>query len=207
VAGGLNGFVATGLYVGTVGQALSFEGLTWDRPGGAGWFFDIDTVTPRASLNLAFKNLKTYQGTDPRFNGWRVSNFNPATVVYENNFFDGTGSRFGGTFSPGASKHYAITPQLAINAGNAGAYTLVDLSAFVPKDAKVVWGWIQANTAQKSAYLAPALNGDGYIFLRVPTGGDAAVTQYWLPLLTTQSLWYKVDAGGTATIGISGYGF
>jgi hypothetical protein len=204
--GGKNGFVAENLEIGTgaVGHYLSFNNIQWDQPAAAsGWFFKIAcNGAAGAYLNISFQNCGIYTGSVTGYNGWSITDFAQNVTRFDNCVYpaDGTGTAFGGTFTPGSAGNYP-SGGTALSGGVAATLTAVDISALVPKDAKYVWGYATLSGAATAA-ISPKSDSGGQIAI---ISSAALTVPFWIPIIELQKIYYSISAGNL-TIVISGYG-
>jgi hypothetical protein len=99
---------------------------------------------------------------------------------------------------------------IAINGGTAATYTAVDISTCVPLSAKYVYGSGVSGVSALALYIATLSDGAGQIMI-----GSTGATQTYSPFCivpyyptpTTIYIYYKVDAGGSGAIAITGWEF
>ena len=93
-----------------------------------------------------------------------------------------------------------ITAALVLSGGTAATWTAIDISTAIPVNATWTWGALSAYTSPNYSYLAPASDGKGQV---AAIGGT--VIPFFLPLITSQTLYYQADAGGSCSVTITGY--
>jgi hypothetical protein len=180
---------------------------TWDRPGADdGWmvYLIADLTGGGLQPKVSMRNFVAYVGTVTHYNGYYVTGYEPSTSSFEglSPLVSSTGDRFGGDLTY-TYKLIPITPSSVLTDGTEVTWTSVDLSTFVPNNAREVWGYASSSVGAINALLAPVVDGTGYFHIVGPT----ASTHYFrLPLKTVQTIWYRVGAGDVDII-ISGYSF
>lgn len=96
----------------------------------------------------------------------------------------------------------AVTP---LSGGTQTNYTSVALNSFIPPAVISISGYITNSSANDETFVAGDVNGTGEQ-LTITSGAAGGSTFAGVPIITSQTMYYKVGAGA-ATISITGYTF
>jgi hypothetical protein len=100
-----------------------------------------------------------------------------------------------------------------VSAGTATNYTQIDLSGYViPANAKSVFGYIDSydtDASSAAAFLSSTAAGLGEMIAAISLTGVTS-TNFFVPfsnilIIESQKLYYKVNAGSSVTIMLSGW--
>ena len=95
---------------------------------------------------------------------------------------------------------------VVVNGGTSTTFASTSLAAAIPATARSIFGKIGNKTTSGTTQLSPLSSGNSYVNYYV--GGVAGQTPYRIPVITAQTVWYKMDtAGGKAYLAVDGWGY